>query len=241
MGVVGKEVAIFGEAREMKADLPVPCWKPAIWPSTRSSCRWATTTPVRSPGCFASAWVSAKARIGAATSLSMPELRLETLLQSFHTTRNQAVLAALKTTLPTQLALTWNDRVSFVLTDGGQLRKMKMLDVVVNEAENRKSKDDDNFDVPRRAHRFPACARSSTNALQSAGASGHQPRRCLAEPDCPLPGHGRGWEQGRGRPLRDEQTGETMGKTQRLGHLRAAPLPPPDVNAPPNSPGTPTP
>jgi len=49
--------------------------------------------------------------------------------------------------VPTQLALTWNDRVSFVLTDAGQLRKLKMLDVVVKEAENTKGKDDDNFDA----------------------------------------------------------------------------------------------
>lgn len=31
--------------------------------------------------------------------------------------------------LPTQLALTWNDRVSFVLTDGLQLKKLAFLDV----------------------------------------------------------------------------------------------------------------
>ena len=49
--------------------------------------------------------------------------------------------------VPTQLALTWNERVSFVLTEAGQLRKLKMLDVVVKEAEDAKGKDDDNFDA----------------------------------------------------------------------------------------------
>jgi recombination associated protein RdgC len=49
--------------------------------------------------------------------------------------------------VPTQLALTWNERVSFVLTEAGQLRKLKMLDVVLKEAEDAKSKDDDNFDA----------------------------------------------------------------------------------------------
>jgi len=49
--------------------------------------------------------------------------------------------------LPTQLALTWNDRVSFVLTEAGQLRKLKMLDVVLKEAEDGKGKDEDNFDA----------------------------------------------------------------------------------------------
>jgi recombination associated protein RdgC len=49
--------------------------------------------------------------------------------------------------VPTQLALTWNDRVSFMLTDAGQIRKLKMLDVVVKEADDAKGKDDDNFDA----------------------------------------------------------------------------------------------
>ncbi|HZN46956.1 MAG TPA: recombination-associated protein RdgC [Ramlibacter sp.] len=49
--------------------------------------------------------------------------------------------------VPTQLAMTWNDRVSFVLSDAGQIRKLKMLDVVLKEAEDGKGKDDDNFDA----------------------------------------------------------------------------------------------
>ncbi len=49
--------------------------------------------------------------------------------------------------VPTQLALTWNDRVSFVLTEAGQLRKLKFLDVVLKEAEDAKGKDEDNFDA----------------------------------------------------------------------------------------------
>jgi hypothetical protein len=54
-------------------------------------------------------------------------------------------------------------------------------------------------------------------------------------------GMGGGWEQGRGRPVLDEQTGQTMGKPSDWEHLRAAPLPPPGVDAPPNVPGTATP
>jgi recombination associated protein RdgC len=49
--------------------------------------------------------------------------------------------------VPTQLAMTWNERVSFVLTEAGQLRKLKMLDVVLKESEDAKGKDDDNFDA----------------------------------------------------------------------------------------------
>jgi recombination associated protein RdgC len=49
--------------------------------------------------------------------------------------------------VPTQLAMTWNDRVSLVLTEAGQIRRLKMLDVVLKEAEDGKGKDDDNFDA----------------------------------------------------------------------------------------------
>lgn len=49
--------------------------------------------------------------------------------------------------VPTQLAMTWNDRVSFVLTEAGQVRKIKMLDVVLKEAEDGAGKADDNFDA----------------------------------------------------------------------------------------------
>ncbi len=48
--------------------------------------------------------------------------------------------------MPTQLALTWNDRVSLVLTEAGQLRKLKFLDVVMKEAGDR-GKDEDGFDA----------------------------------------------------------------------------------------------
>ena len=54
-------------------------------------------------------------------------------------------------------------------------------------------------------------------------------------------GMGGGWEQGRSRPVPDEETGETMGKPGDWENLRAAPLPPPGADAPPNFPGTATP
>lgn len=46
--------------------------------------------------------------------------------------------------LPTRLALTWNSRVSFVLTEGLQLKKLAFLDVVF---ENAASGKDDGFDA----------------------------------------------------------------------------------------------
>jgi recombination associated protein RdgC len=48
--------------------------------------------------------------------------------------------------LPTQLALTWNERVSFVLNEAGQVKKLKLLDVVTDGA-GEPGKDDDGFDA----------------------------------------------------------------------------------------------
>jgi recombination associated protein RdgC len=47
--------------------------------------------------------------------------------------------------LPTQLAMTWNGRVSFVLSDALTLKKIKLLDVVLEG--NARGKDDDGFDA----------------------------------------------------------------------------------------------
>jgi recombination associated protein RdgC len=46
--------------------------------------------------------------------------------------------------MPTRLALTWNDRVSLVLTEGMQLKKLGFLDVVFEGASTGK---DDGFDA----------------------------------------------------------------------------------------------
>ena len=48
--------------------------------------------------------------------------------------------------VPTQLALTWNERISFVLSDAGQVRRIKMLDVVM-EGVDKPGKDEDGFDA----------------------------------------------------------------------------------------------
>lgn len=52
--------------------------------------------------------------------------------------------------LPTQLALTWNSRVSFVLTEALTLKKIKLLDVVIEGAgktTGKAGKDDGGFDA----------------------------------------------------------------------------------------------
>ena len=50
--------------------------------------------------------------------------------------------------VPTRLALTWNDRVSFVLTDALQLKKVAFLDVVADESPvSAAGRDQDHFDA----------------------------------------------------------------------------------------------
>jgi len=50
--------------------------------------------------------------------------------------------------VPTRLALTWNDRVSFVLTDALQLKKVAFLDVVADESPTSAAdRDQDHFDA----------------------------------------------------------------------------------------------
>jgi recombination associated protein RdgC len=80
--------------------------------------------------------------------LKAPDENKSTVRYSRHTLEIDEVaqhIAAGK--VPTQLAMTWNDRVSFVLGEAGQIRKLKMLDVVVKEAEDTKGKDDEGFDT----------------------------------------------------------------------------------------------
>jgi len=48
--------------------------------------------------------------------------------------------------LPTQLAMTWSSRVSFVLTDAMTIKKVKLLDVVL-EGASTATKDEDHFDA----------------------------------------------------------------------------------------------
>ena len=49
--------------------------------------------------------------------------------------------------MPTKLALTYNDRVSFVLTEGLQLKKIAILDVVFKAIDVGMTLDNDSFDV----------------------------------------------------------------------------------------------
>lgn len=79
--------------------------------------------------------------------LKMPDEQKASVRYSRHTLEIDEVAQHIVAgKVPTQLALTWNDRVSFVLSDAGQIRKIKLLDVVM-EGVDKPGKDEDGFDA----------------------------------------------------------------------------------------------
>lgn len=79
--------------------------------------------------------------------LKTPDDQKSTVRYSRHTLEIDEVpqhIAAGK--VPTQLAMTWNDRVSFVLSESAQLRRLKLLEVVMDGVQEG-GKDDDGFDT----------------------------------------------------------------------------------------------
>lgn len=79
--------------------------------------------------------------------LKTPDEHKSTVRYSRHTLEIEEVpqhIAAGK--VPTQLALTWNDRLSFVLTEAAQIKRIQLLDVVL-EGVDKPGKDDDGFDT----------------------------------------------------------------------------------------------
>jgi recombination associated protein RdgC len=79
--------------------------------------------------------------------LKTPDEQKSTVRYSRHTLEIDEVpqhIAAGK--VPTQLALTWNDRLSFVLTESAQMKKIQLLDVVLDGVQ-KGGKDDDGFDT----------------------------------------------------------------------------------------------
>ena len=79
--------------------------------------------------------------------LKTPDDQKSTVRYSRHTLEIDEVaqhIAAGK--VPTQLAMTWNDRVSFMLTETAQVQKIKLLDVVLDGVQEG-GKDDDGFDT----------------------------------------------------------------------------------------------
>jgi recombination associated protein RdgC len=79
--------------------------------------------------------------------LKMPDDQKSTVRYQRHTLEiNEVADHIASGKVPTKLAMTWNDRVSFVLGDMLQVGKIKMLDVVLDGVQER-GKDDDGFDT----------------------------------------------------------------------------------------------
>ncbi|WP_036771742.1 recombination-associated protein RdgC [Polaromonas glacialis] len=79
--------------------------------------------------------------------LKMPDDQKSTVRYSRHTLEIDEVAEHIASgKVPTQLAMTWNERVSFMLTDMAQVRKIKLLDVVLDGVQEN-GKDDDGFDT----------------------------------------------------------------------------------------------
>ena len=79
--------------------------------------------------------------------LKMPDDQKSTVRYSRHTLEIDEVAEHIASgKVPTQLAMTWNERVSFVLNDMAQVKKIKLLDMVL-EGIQENGKDDDGFDT----------------------------------------------------------------------------------------------
>jgi len=79
--------------------------------------------------------------------LKMPDDQKSTVRYSRHTLEIDEVAEHIASgKVPTQLAMTWNERVSFVLTDMAQVKKIKLLDVVLDGVQEN-GKNDDGFDT----------------------------------------------------------------------------------------------
>jgi recombination associated protein RdgC len=96
-----------------------------------------------------SEWLSSKEApagfsIDRECELKQPDSEKSTVRYARHTLDIDEVGEHIKQgKLPTQLALTWNNRVSFVLTETLALKKIKLLDVVIEGA----AKEDGGFDA----------------------------------------------------------------------------------------------
>jgi recombination associated protein RdgC len=122
---------------------------------TRSGGAPFTVRPVRTNTSAAGAmahWLSTQEAPHAFTidrdcELKTPDEQKSAVRYSRHTLEIEEVaqhIAAGK--MPTQLALTWNERVSFVLNEAAQVKKLKLLDVVT-DGKDANARDDDGFDA----------------------------------------------------------------------------------------------
>lgn len=107
----------------------------------------------RSPASAMSEWLATREAPAGFTldrecELKQPDSEKAAVRYSRHTLEIDEVGEHIKQgKLPTQLALSWESRVSFVLTEQLVLKKLKLLDVVLEEAEKASGGSDEGFDT----------------------------------------------------------------------------------------------
>lgn len=106
-----------------------------------------------SPATAMSTWLSEKEAPAAFTldrdcELKQPDSEKATVRYARHPLDIAEVGEHIKQgKLPTQLGLTWASRVSFVLTEAGTIKKIKLLDVVLESGKSSAQGDDQGFDT----------------------------------------------------------------------------------------------
>jgi recombination associated protein RdgC len=106
----------------------------------------------RSPASAMAEWLTAREAppgfsVDRECELKQPDSEKATVRYARHTLEIDEVAGHIQQgKLPTQLAMTWNDRVSFVLSETMTLKKLKLLDVVLEGAES-SGRDDNGFDT----------------------------------------------------------------------------------------------
>ena len=107
----------------------------------------------RSPGATMTGWVAGGEAPAGFTldqdlELRSPDEAKATVRYLRHPLEGEEIrghIAAGKTA--TRLGMTWNDRISFVLTDELQIKRVTFLDILKEEAESQAENDDERFDV----------------------------------------------------------------------------------------------
>jgi recombination associated protein RdgC len=140
--------ALIGAASLKKADAVVTRLV-ELFPGTR-------LTPLQtalSPTTAMSAWLSEKQpptgfSLDRECELKQPDAEKAAVRYARHTLEIDEVgLHIQQGKLPTQVAMTWRSRVSFVLTESLTLRKIKLLDVVLESRSSPADRQDNGFDA----------------------------------------------------------------------------------------------
>lgn len=114
--------------------------------------RLAPLQTASSPAMAMAAWLSEKQApapfsVDRECELKQPDSEKASVRYARHTLELDEVAEHIRQgKLPTQLSMTWNGRVSFVLTDALALKRIKLLDVVL-EGRSADDKADDGFDA----------------------------------------------------------------------------------------------